>query len=629
MTYNPLIKQANTSSVYLNGNMRLSGNLTVQNPNSSISDYAFLGNSGSDIIDINVRSMQISTILRAFSDVSASKIITIPTGRVGLYSDVSVNNFSGSDISYFNYCKVQNKTFKQSYVNSLDEYPQTLFSSSTARIYTNTSTDYLTQQDKTYFVKATILAQEQRKINNSYFVGNTSFANTMVLKDDYLFAGSNESLSLFISGNNGYQRISASTTQLELRPPNSVNISIRRRFSVDALCVSGNYLFGNGQNNSSTTNYNGAVHIFTSGATGWQYETYISSTAASPTTGAYFGTAIASYGGYIFVGEPYKTGSNSAGNVYVYQSSSVGWSVAQTITSSNKKAGDEFGNKILYHNNQLFIGAPKANGFAENTGLIYIFNSGTTGWYESQKISGSNIIISGSNYGDYSSELTVCENTLIVGAIGSSNPARRGYIYLYKSSSNSGWQETQYVTGAGIASLFGRSAYITGNVMFVGTFLSTNRGAAYYYTSGSSGWVLTNLTGTINYLSINKTNDNFANIITGSKNSLIIAAAREYVFKNNDDYLIYQGAIYNYVSQSNGNWTLAGDTNSAVFVKTAKYKNTNGVITISDINTEYEYKDLPELNVNLTSTGSYIAIDVTGSADRNFYWHGSLEVQEI
>lgn len=622
MTYNPLIKQKDASLITLTGTLNVSGVL-------SVAQNVYLGDNPSDIITISGSTSTFSGQSSINSSATASNIKFV--GTTILQQNVNINTFSGSGLSQFSYYKIPNKEYKQSFKNVYNEYPQTVFSSSTARIYTNISTDYLTEQNKTYLIKATILAQEQRKINDSYY-GNGYFGSTLALKDEYLFVGAEGSLSLFISGNKNYERISASTTQLDLKPPNTVNTYIRSEFSRAALYVSGNYLFGSAQNNSSSLNYNGSVHIFKSGATGWQYETYISSSAQSPVTAAYFGSSIASCDDYLFVGEPYATGSNNAGSVCVYQSSSSGWGIVQTITSSNKKAGDEFGSKILYYNNQLFVGSPRANGYDTNTGLIYIFNSGTAGWYEAQKISGSNIATSGSNYGDNSSELAIYDDIVVVGAVGSSqSPIRRGYVYLYKSSSNSGWQETQFITGGTTSALFGGATYITGNSMFVGARngIGSNRGVAYYYTSGSSGWRLTNLTGTINYLSINHVNDGFGTKVIGSKNSVIIASPREYIYKNKNSSLIYQGAVYNYASQSDGNWTLAGDTNSAVFVKAAKYKNINGIITISDINTEYEYKDLPELNVNLASTGSYITIDVTGSSDRNFYWHATVEVQSL
>lgn len=619
MTYNPLIKQKNNSSLYISDSVDLTNNLNV-------SGNVTLGDSSADTINLN-GTFRTAGALISTSNITSSNITKI-TGSTAL-NKLTASFFSSSKTSEFNFFKIPYKQYKQTFKNSFYEYCQTVFSSSTSRIYTDISTDYNTSINKSYYVKATILAQEQRKINDSYYQQGY-FGSTAKINNDVLFVGSEDSISLFMSGTERYERISASNSSLIIQPPNSVNIYIRSKFSRDSLYISGNYLFGSGENNSGSQNYNGSVHIFKSGATGWQYESYISSSALSPVTGANFGKSLDGYLNYLFVGEPYITGSSNAGNVYLYQSSSGGWNIVQTITASNKKAGDQFGDKILYYNNQLFVGAPYANGYSTNTGLVYIFNSGSSGWYESQKISGSNILTSGTYYGEFDSELAVCNDTLIIGARGTTSlPFIRGYVYLYNSSST-GWRETQYITGGTASSQFGRSAYISGNIMFVGATnaIGSNRGATYFYTSGSDGWKLTNLTGTINYLSINHTNDNFGAKIIGAKNSVFIMCPREYIYKNAKDFTVFQGSMYHYVSQSSGNWLLFGPTSSAIFIQEALYKNINNAITISNINSIYEYKDRSEWGVNLVSTGSYIAIDVTGSSDRNIYWHATVEVQE-
>jgi hypothetical protein len=104
-----------------------------------------------------------------------------------------------------------------------------------------------------------------------------------------------------------------------------------------------------------------------------------------------FGHAIALGDGILAVGAPSITGGpeySAPGSVYLYERGSGGWVEGAQLTASDQNDGfqyaQQFGAALAMQDKFLFVGAPNADDpkAGDNTGAVYIFESGSDGWEE-------------------------------------------------------------------------------------------------------------------------------------------------------------------------------------------------------------------------------------------------------
>lgn len=174
----------------------------------------------------------------------------------------------------------------------------------------------------------------------------------------------------------------------------------------------------------------------------------------------------------------------------VYDSGSTGWSKRAVLTGS-LASSDGFGSctSINAQGNQVVVGAYlDESGSTTSTGLAYVFNSGSTGWRQTAILSGSKAIQTNDGFG-----ISVANNSLgdviVVGAYQdeTGSTGDTGLAYVFNSGTN-GWYESAVLTGSG--GQFGRSVSVNsaGDIILVGAPSYASGGSTYIFTSSNGSW---------------------------------------------------------------------------------------------------------------------------------------------
>lgn len=235
---------------------------------------------------------------------------------------------------------------------------------------------------------------------------------------------------------------------------------------------------------------NGLVYIYDSSSNGWSQTAIISGSSDEVFLGI-----DANYGDPIDIthdGSKLAVSNYYESNVRIFNSASNGWKLESKITEING-----LGPPIKFNNNKnkIFVGTP-------DSGKIYVFSSASNGWSREATITGS---ISSSVWAGNSISINSASNMLAAGAyrvrVNSVNDV--GIVYIFTSSSN-GWKQQTYLTGTyAIDSddYFGYAVDLnqTGNILAVGAPMDEynnssasgsdkDSGLIYIFNSSSNGW---------------------------------------------------------------------------------------------------------------------------------------------
>ncbi|MBN2668603.1 MAG: T9SS type A sorting domain-containing protein [Bacteroidales bacterium] len=238
-------------------------------------------------------------------------------------------------------------------------------------------------------------------------------------------------------------------------------------------------------NDMDMTNEAGAAYIYQYDGTSWSVVKKIFS--ASPFNHAHFGTSVAIYGDFAFVGAPEEDSGNGA--VYIYNRNEGGynnWGHFYTLTGNSAA---QFGYSIAVDNEYLIIGEP----YTSSGGIAYIFyqnESGPHHWGLVKTIAPTSTQ-AGANFG---ASVSLYNNTAVVGA---SNYNSTGAAFIFERDQNGADQWGQWtVKFANIPSsseYFGSAVDLSDTILVVGAYNSnaglSGCGAAYvfYKDNGSPG----------------------------------------------------------------------------------------------------------------------------------------------
>jgi len=270
---------------------------------------------------------------------------------------------------------------------------------------------------------------------------------------------------IFQSGSQGYQQIQKLTSSADATFDiefGRENISINA--TGDTLAI--------GASSHQNGTFAGVVYIFQSSSLGYQEVQKL--TASFGTDGQpevspeydWFGSSVSmnTTGDTLAIGAAgdEENGGSEAGSVYIFQSSSLGYQEVQKLTASFDTKGqpeidfeyDRFGSKISMNatGDKMAIAAPydEENGAGSGTyggaGAVYIFQSGSQGYQQVQKLTSSG---DGDPAGDRFSRnisMNTTGDILAIGAYGDDeNGESAGAVYIFQSSSI-GYQEVQKLT---------------------------------------------------------------------------------------------------------------------------------------------------------------------------------------
>jgi len=222
-------------------------------------------------------------------------------------------------------------------------------------------------------------------------------------------------------------------------------------------------------------------------------------------TDTFFGGAVSSWDGTIVIGAATKIpfshtlqgshstmgyGSNTEGAIFIFSSSlgssetanikPEGWIALNPIQSSDIGIADSFGNSVSIYKDYIAVGAPGDN---SHNGSVYIFNSSSSGWSQTSKLTSTHDENSDSS--NFGWAVSVFDDKLLASAPVLENTpsaARTGAVFYFKkdSSSNS-WNQVQEIRSPSAVSndAFGWAVDLSGSLAVASSpFNNTTQGRA-------------------------------------------------------------------------------------------------------------------------------------------------------
>jgi hypothetical protein len=194
---------------------------------------------------------------------------------------------------------------------------------------------------------------------------------------------------------------------------------------------------------------------------------------------AHFGQAVAVGFNTLVVGAP----TEGSGAVYVFERSGDAWVQRARLTSAAATSRD-FGRSVALDAGTLIVGAPgdsssskgingdPSNVDAPESGAVYVFVRGESGWTQQVYIKASN----GGAFDRFGTSVALFRDTLAVGAPGESsratggNLASAGAAYVFQREA-AFWQETAYLKASNEDALdkFGTSVAVSSSTVVVGS----------------------------------------------------------------------------------------------------------------------------------------------------------------
>ena len=231
---------------------------------------------------------------------------------------------------------------------------------------------------------------------------------------------------------------------------------------------------------NATDGSRGGVRVFTRSGDSWTDAGSI----GTPSDGSLFGASIALDGEFAFVGAPNEQPS---GAVHVFQSGDNGWTPVDTLMAEEGARGDRFGSAISASGGRVAIGAP---GRDAQKGMVYVFNRGSDGsWQLESAVAGRRVPANGG----LGSSLVLEGNQLWAGA-----PTANGFAGMVVGFANDGdgdWAEQTTVTPFELGTnRFGMSLALVDGELWVGAPFSDSREGRIYRASMSESGALLGMT---------------------------------------------------------------------------------------------------------------------------------------
>ncbi|MFG0256669.1 MAG: hypothetical protein ACF8GE_02080 [Phycisphaerales bacterium JB043] len=241
----------------------------------------------------------------------------------------------------------------------------------------------------------------------------------------------------------------------------------------------------------------GVVYVFVRSSNMWSEQQKI----GGGNDGYQFGSSVDIEGDDLVIGERSAT-DNSVGTLvgaaYHYTRSSGTWSQNFQFTASTPDIGDFFGHTVAISGDTVVVGAPGYDiGSDANTGAVYVFVDGGSGWSEEDILTADDAAQSD----DLASSLDIDGDMVVAGAPGdnitidSVEHPNAGSAYVF-TRSGANWNDEDKLTASDLEAndSLGESVSISGNTVVVGApsedngGQSTGIGAMYVYTESSGDW---------------------------------------------------------------------------------------------------------------------------------------------
>ncbi len=185
-------------------------------------------------------------------------------------------------------------------------------------------------------------------------------------------------------------------------------------------------------------------------------------------TSQHFGTTVAVSENIAAVGAPVHIAQGvDSGSVYVFRRNGLEWQESGLLLPRDGAMGDRFGASIALSENAIVVGAPNADGVGTNSGAVYVFHRGPSGWIQYAKLQPQD-----AGHGDrFGTSVAVHKNTIVIGAPAHRNfTSNYGCAYVYQLN-RSQWTQSAVLTASdgGNTTGFGSSVAIGKSWVVVGS----------------------------------------------------------------------------------------------------------------------------------------------------------------
>jgi hypothetical protein len=202
---------------------------------------------------------------------------------------------------------------------------------------------------------------------------------------------------------------------------------------------------------------------------------------------ARFGHSVAVDGDIVVVGAWGEDDfGDESGAAYVFERSTSGWRVAAVLTASDARAGTRFGYSVAVQSSTVVVGALYESSHGLDSGAVYVFDRGESGWTESAKLT-PEAAAENSHFGK---SLSLSGDRLAIGAPGPGSTS----AYVFRREEG-GWLQEARIASAGIPSSarFGSSLALSGDTLAVGAWADTAEqlGSVSVYQRVGASWTET------------------------------------------------------------------------------------------------------------------------------------------
>lgn len=271
-----------------------------------------------------------------------------------------------------------------------------------------------------------------------------------------------------------------------------------------------------------------------------------------------FGWSLACDGTTLVVGAPGASSGSGPGAVYIFNKGSSGWVQSQKLTASGGSNGDNFGWSVALYENTIAVGAKwkSYDGTDTRSGGVYIFTKSGTTWSQQGGVIEAPTPCKDHYFG---TSVSLSGSTLAVGEPNSVEPglicshAGGGYygaVYIYTTNGSS-WSYKKTITASDYAqnNYFGEAVSLDSGTIAIGARGYSSNRGSVYIFTGSS----TSWTEQIKIqAAIPIIGSNFGSSLSLSGTRLLIGAPTDSILETNS------GAVYLF-SGSGSSWQQSGD----------------------------------------------------------------------
>lgn len=239
--------------------------------------------------------------------------------------------------------------------------------------------------------------------------------------------------------------------------------------------------------------FTGRAYVYEFDGSTWHLSSQLK--APDGAAGAYFGHDVATNGDRIVVGAIKANGENEqSGVVYDFAKVNDAWTFGARITSTDGEKHDNFGYSVdISADNRVVVGAPNQNDFIDKSGAAYVFEFDGTGYTEVTKLKAF-----GRTVRDFlGTSVAIHGHDVVAGAFLADGYSNNTGMVSFFSDESGSWKEVQQLAHeqSELNDYFGRTLALSLNRLFIGAPKANGAsgndvGRGYYYEKDNNSWVL-------------------------------------------------------------------------------------------------------------------------------------------